>query len=405
MKVTETNETQSLSLSKQRKIQRKKDIIKMKKDALIERIVWSAIIVVIIAAVFALIGFGIYRGATKVTASSDYSAQLTEDGLIKDVTATNYITLADYKKLSVASSELEYSDESVESDITTLLADYDELSTTTTAVIADGDKINVDFVGTIDGVEFSNGSTNGEGTDITIGTTSMIDDFTDQLIGHVVGDVFNIEVTFPDDYSNDASLAGKDAVFATTINGIYVTPEFNDEFVATYLFDTASTADEYRAYIKETKFQSNLSSWIQETLLADSTAKNYPNAYINQLKALHKYEENAYYESLNSYYYNYLGYYPYASFQAYTEMSETKYDASLREKVLSQAKEILIYQAIAELEGIKASEEDYLAYVISQGQTEDNYNSYLTTYGKGYLMQQDIARKVIEYVKTLVTIQ
>ena len=90
----------------------------------------------------------------------------------------------------------------------------------TSLTVANGDTVNIDYVGTVDGVEFDGGSTNGTGTDLVIGSGSYIDDFEDQLIGAHPGDEVQVEVTFPDDYGSQ-DLAGKDAVFAVTINGIY----------------------------------------------------------------------------------------------------------------------------------------------------------------------------------------
>lgn len=95
-----------------------------------------------------------------------------------------------------------------------------ELSTDSSLTVADQDTVNIDYVGTVDGVEFEGGSTDGAGTDLVIGSGSYIDDFEEQLIGTHPGDEVQVEVTFPEDYSNQ-DLAGKDAVFAVTINGIY----------------------------------------------------------------------------------------------------------------------------------------------------------------------------------------
>lgn len=93
-------------------------------------------------------------------------------------------------------------------------------STDTSLTVADGDTVNIDYVGTIDGVEFSGGNTNGSGADLLIGSGSYIDDFEEQLIGSHPGDVVEVNVTFPENYGNE-SLNGKDAVFEVTVNGIY----------------------------------------------------------------------------------------------------------------------------------------------------------------------------------------
>lgn len=93
-------------------------------------------------------------------------------------------------------------------------------STDTSLTVKDGDTVNIDYVGKIDGTAFDGGSTNGQGTDLVIGSGSYIDDFEDQLVGAHPGDEVEVTVTFPDDYSA-ADLAGKEAVFDVTVNGIY----------------------------------------------------------------------------------------------------------------------------------------------------------------------------------------
>lgn len=94
------------------------------------------------------------------------------------------------------------------------------LSTDTSLTVEDGDTVNIDYVGSVDGVEFDGGSTNGQGTDLTIGSELYIDDFEEQLIGSHPGDTVEVNVTFPDDYSSE-DLQGQDALFEVTINGIY----------------------------------------------------------------------------------------------------------------------------------------------------------------------------------------
>lgn len=76
------------------------------------------------------------------------------------------------------------------------------LSTDTSLTVEDGDTVNIDYVGSVDGVEFDGGSTNGQGTDLTIGSGLYIDDFEEQLIGSHPGDTVEVNVTFPDDYSS-----------------------------------------------------------------------------------------------------------------------------------------------------------------------------------------------------------
>jgi FKBP-type peptidyl-prolyl cis-trans isomerase (trigger factor) len=94
------------------------------------------------------------------------------------------------------------------------------LDTTAGTVVEDGDTVNLDYTGYIDGEAFDGGSTNGEGTALTLGSGSYIDGFEDAIVGHTVGETFDIQVTFPEDYSA-TNLAGKEATFSITLNGVY----------------------------------------------------------------------------------------------------------------------------------------------------------------------------------------
>ena len=98
--------------------------------------------------------------------------------------------------------------------------DSTSYSTDSSLTVENGDTVNIDYVGSIDGVEFDGGNTQGNGTDLTIGSGRYIDDFEEQLIGAHPGDEVEVTVTFPDDYGND-ELNGKEAVFDVTVNGIY----------------------------------------------------------------------------------------------------------------------------------------------------------------------------------------
>lgn len=115
-----------------------------------------------------------------------------------------------------ASTETSASDSSESSNSSTE-TDY---STDSSLTVKDGDQVNIDYVGYIDGKAFDGGDTQGQGTDLTIGSGSYIDDFEDQLIGAHPGDNVTVKVTFPDNYGND-DLNGKDATFDVTVNGIY----------------------------------------------------------------------------------------------------------------------------------------------------------------------------------------
>ncbi len=389
-----------MSLSKQRKAARKEEIEKQKKQAVILKfsLIGAGILVI------ALIVWGCIRYADKkaksVTADSNYSAQLDDNGLIKNVIAADSITIPEYKGIKVSQADIEYSDEEVDSDIEEILKKNKYLDDTEGLAAADGDTVNIDYAGTVDGVAFDGGTD--EGHDLELGSGSFIDDFEDQIVGHTVGETFDVEVTFPDDYSNDETLAGKDAVFSVTLNGVYKLPEFTDEFVQEHLSEYASTAEEYRQYLKSTNEKTNLSKYVSKYIASNTEIKKYPSEYLKQLKANYKAAEISYYEYTNSMYSSYYGYTPYSSYENYLSqtysMNEEQYDASLDEKVADTLKTALFCQAVAEKENITATLDEAKEKYIADGGTEDNFTSQISTYGNGYMVQQLLQEKVLDMI-------
>ena len=106
-----------------------------------------------------------------------------------------------------------------------------------------GDIANIDFVGTVDGVKFDGGEA--EGFDLTLGSGQFIPGFEDQVVGMNIGDVKDVNVTFPDNYQAEA-LKGKAAVFAVTLNALQAKelPELTDEFVKDAT--GSATVEEYK---------------------------------------------------------------------------------------------------------------------------------------------------------------
>ena len=132
-------------------------------------------------------------------------------------------SVLDSKRLSskdTSTDSVSASSASAETESTSQTSSDTAYQTDTSLSVKDGDKINIDYVGSVDGVEFEGGNTKGNGANLTIGSHTYIDDFEEQLIGHHPGEEVDVTVTFPDDYREE-SLAGKEALFKVTINGIY----------------------------------------------------------------------------------------------------------------------------------------------------------------------------------------
>lgn len=179
------------------------------------------------------------------------------------------MTLGKYKGLTYPKLDSKVSDEEVQQYINSELTKHatkNKIEDKTVAV-ADGDSVNIKFVGRIDGKEFDGGSS--DNFDMVIGQTPMIDGFSEGIVGHKVGDTFKENLVFPEDYSAK-NLAGKPVEFEITVNYIEKseTPELNDEWVAKNT--DYKTVDAYKAGVREKldiQLQKNISGRTKEGLL------------------------------------------------------------------------------------------------------------------------------------------
>lgn len=390
------NTAENVSKSMKKRIDRANQNKKAKRSALTGRIISCVILTLVAAGIIYLISAAAVKAYNSVSPSSDYSRYLDDNGYVKGINAASCVTLPEYKGVKIPKSELEYSDEDVQSDIKSQLEQHMELSTDTDKKIEDGDKINLDYVGTIDGVEFEGGNSGGQGSDLTIGSGTFIDDFEQQLIGSGVGDNVKVNVTFPDDYQTP-DLAGKDAQFDCTINGIYIAPEFTDDFVTAYLADKATTVEEYKQYLKDTHYESNLTEWIDNYLKDNTTVTNYPGRYLKHLKAIHKNTEMLNFSYMKDMYAQYGM--DYKDFYDYEGMSEEEYDKSLVDTCKETEKDVLTYQAIMEKEGIRCTLDDYMDSIKGIDDYEQIYTDRKSQYGDPYLIQSLYKDKAIQVVK------
>lgn len=197
---------------------------------------------------------------------------------------TDDLKITQYKGVEVDQVEKpeEVTDEEVENSIQSTLESMAESKEITDRAVKDGDITNIDFVGKIDGKKFDGGSA--EAYDLTIGSDSFIDGFEDSIIGHKVGDKFDWEGKFPDDYGN-TDYAGKDVTFTITVNSIteQVVPELTDEVVK-QLSENSKTVKEYKEEVKkqleednESSYNDSLSSEVWEAVLNNTEIKKYPD--------------------------------------------------------------------------------------------------------------------------------
>ena len=325
-------------------------------------------------------------------ANFDYSSIFDENGYVAGVTASDYITLPDDLNLTLSDEANTVSDEDVSDYISNnILVNYTTTNQITDRAAADGDSVNIDFVGTVDGEEFDGGSS--EGYDLTLGSGSFIDGFEDQIVGHMPGETFDVNVTFPEDYQA-TDLAGKDAVFSTTLNYISetVTPELTDDFVKENLNDSLGLSD-----------VASLNSYISDMLLFSQQTNELYTQLSNTLSVqgeapaeLTKYFEDYYLES--PYLYAQMYGMTLDSFlQANGYDDAASYLETSRDYINGAVQQTLIMQALAEKYGITCPTETLESQFQEYFGSSDT-SSYVNYYGENYLKMSILNDLVMEHL-------
>ena len=210
---------------------------------------------------------------------------------------SKYVKVGNYKGLEYTSQKASVTDEEVDVEIQRRLQKAAKTENSKTGKVENGDTINISFVGKIDGKEFEGGSS--ESTDITVGTTQMIDGFVEGLIGKNVGESVTLNLKFPDDYGK-TDLQGKAVEFKVTINSkkkISV-PKLNASFVKKN--SKYKTVKEYKEGVKKellNQKQKSIDSTVKQELwsriINKSKAKKYPEKELNEaMSQANKLEES-----------------------------------------------------------------------------------------------------------------
>ena len=269
-----------------------------------------------------------------------------------------YVTLGDYKNLKVEYSceQTEVANEDISAKIAEDLQEYATKVTDKKYKAQNGDTVNIDYKGLKDGKAFDGGTA--EGYDLELGSNSFIDGFEEGLVGCKIGDKKDLNLTFPEDYS-ETSLAGKDVVFKVTVNSITTTPkeeELTDEFVAEKI-EGFSTVKEYKASVKK-ELQKDLDKSIQTTkqdaawkkVTANAKVKQYPEEDVNKLK-----------KEMEEYYTQYASYYGLEldAFIEQTGSTKEEFNEKIEEGAKKEVASRLIAQAIADKEKISISDDEY----------------------------------------------
>ena len=262
------------------------------------------------------------------------------------------VELGKYKGIKVEPVDVTVTDDEVEEEIKKELGKNAREVDVTDRAAKNEDIVLIDYSGSVDGEKFDGGTA--EDQKLELGSHTFIDNFEEQIEGHNIGDEFDVNVTFPEEY-HENSLAGKAAVFAVKLKGITEkqTPELDDDFVSDVSeFDTV---DEYRADIRETledrkkaaartkKEDEAVKALVEDSRMeipqamidteADSMVQNYDNRLRSQGLGLQQYMQ-------------------------YTGMTTDKLKDDMREQAKLNIESRLVLEAVAEAENITIADED-----------------------------------------------
>ena len=322
---------------------------------------------------------------------SDNTEDTSEDTpttaeLMAGIDVEKCVTLGDYKGVTVEKTIQSVTDEDVQNEIDNALANY---PVEVDQAAKEGDTVNIDYVGKIDGEEFDGGSD--QGADLKLGSGKFIDGFEDGLIGARKGETRTLNLTFPEDYTQD--LAGKAVEFTVTVNAVKEPlSEPTDQWVADNIEGYDNIAD-YKAGIRSEQEESNeqtaenqvrYAAWTQ--VIDNCTINEYPETLVEVGKKL--------YEQQVETYAKYAG----MELDAYIESSgltQEEYQSNMEEYGKNVAAQALVCQAICDKEGFAIGDDDYqkaLQDLLTEyGCTEDEL---IQTYGQDNVEQSIMLNRV-----------
>ena len=290
------------------------------------------------------------------------------------LTITDYIALGRYKNLTLTIAEKDYliTDEALNNRINNILQENHPGAKITDRAVAWNDTVVVDYCGKQNGVAFSGGTAEMQTIEVTE-KNGYIPGFVDGLVGVVPGVPTDVPVTFPKDYGVE-SLNGQEVIFTFTVHYIVGKPELTDDFVAEYTEGEYTTADAYKANLKEE----------MQTEAYDLAVRIAFWSKISDNAALKKDHEDAimYYYS---YYYELYSYY--ASYYGLTVDIYLMYMGSslsgIFEACRGIVKDEMVYYAVFVAEGYTYTEEEYQrALELYTDENLDKLNEMMTSAGK-----------------------
>ena len=307
------------------------------------------------------------------------------------------VTLGEYKGVAVEKNVEKVTDEAVDARIQN---DVERASTTqdvTDRAVENGDIVNLDYAGSVDGVAFEGGTAQGQS--LTIGSGMFIPGFEEQMVGMNIGEERDLSVKFPEQYHAD-SLAGKDAVFHVKVNGIQtkVRPELDDDFAADVSeFDTF---DAYKANIvadleknAADRAEANLEDALVQKVV-DAADCDIPDAMIQDeiTTMLREMEMRMMYQGIR-----------FEDYLKYTGQTLDQVRENYKPEAANRVKTQLVLEAVAKAENIVPTDEDVDEAIADQAKRVnrdvEEFKASLSEQQKEYLKETAGIKKVIDFLK------
>lgn len=266
-----------------------------------------------------------------------------------DIITKPEVEISDYKGIKVKKTVKTVTDEVVDEEINKMREKVARIVTVEGRAVQEGDTAVIDFEGFVDDVAFEGGK--GEKFPLEIGSHTFIPGFEEQIVGKNVGDEFDVNVTFPEDY-NAESLKGKPAVFKCKLHEIKAKemPELDDDFVKDV--SEKDTVDELKAEIREKL----------EKQFSDEAADAADNAIMDEMLGKMKAEipEVMYERRIDEIAREWVSRtrIDIKDYLKYTGMTMQQFRANFREPAKRQVELRLALEKIADLENIAVSQED-----------------------------------------------
>ena len=204
--------------------------------------------------------------------------------------ANDKIRIKQYKGLEVTETAMPVTDDDVEMSIQSTLQTLSTTTDITDRPAQEGDSVVIDYEGKIDGVAFDGGTATEQ--TVEIGSGNYIPGFEEGIVGHNIGETFDVNVTFPEDYQA-TDLAGKAAVFTMKLHSIQEVhvPELTKDLLP-QLSETAKTIKEYKAEVRKQLEESNkasaeaaLEEQLWEKLIENCVVEKYPDGQVEEFVA------------------------------------------------------------------------------------------------------------------------